>query len=360
MRLRMEACEEIKTFDIDGTRLRYNPMFAASLPDEELAAVLAHEVMHCALLHCYRRANRDPKLWNQACDYAINGQLVSAGFKLPADCLIDPQFSDLAADIIYARLNKQPEPDDSGQPQPQPGPGEAQPDQSSEPATGSMQDAPPVPQPGDNHASDWEIATEQANAVARGAGKMPGGIEENIDAARKCVEDWRAILREFVEYTVPSDYSWTKPNRRHVANGVYLPGMTRENLGHVAIAIDTSGSIDSRLLAAFSAELNAIMSEAKPDRVTVLYCDTQVNRIDEFGPDEEVSMHAVGRGGTAFCPIFDKIAQWGELPVCLIYFTDLDSNDKPSEPEYPVLWATGLSVTDIGPFGQTVRIAEHV
>jgi predicted metal-dependent peptidase len=206
--------------------------------------------------------------------------------------------------------------------------------------------------------ADWKIAVESVTNVCKGAGKVPGGFEELIKANGKNVADWRAILREFVEQTVPSDYSWASPNRRHIANGVYLPGVTQENLGHVAIAIDTSGSIDSGLLASFCTELNSIVQEAKPDRVSVIYCDSRVHRTDEFGQDEAIEMKATGRGGTAFRPVFESVSKWDSPPVCLIYFTDLDSSDVPSEPEYPVLWATSECVTGNGPFGRTVRISE--
>jgi predicted metal-dependent peptidase len=78
--------------------------------------------------------------------------------------------------------------------------------------------------------------------------KLPAGMAELVKESRKDVADWKAILRELIEQTVPSDYSWLTPNRRHIADGLYLPGMTKENLGHVAIAVDTSGSIDTELL----------------------------------------------------------------------------------------------------------------
>jgi predicted metal-dependent peptidase len=349
MRLRIVENPAIETFDVDGTTMRYNPAFVDTLPDDELQTVIAHEVMHCALLHPFRRAQRDMEDWNKACDYAINGQLVAAGFKLPEGGLIDPQYDGLSADVIYARLGKKPK-DNNGAGGAKPGMGDVQ--DAPKPGGAGADGTPPMSE------SDWKIATEQANAVAKAAGKMPGGIEENIDAANKPVEDWHAILREFVEHTVPKDYSWTSPNRRHVANGIYLPGMTKENLGHIVVAVDTSGSIDTRLLQVFSAELNAIALEAKPERVTVVYCDTGVNRVEEFGPDEEIRMQAVGRGGTAFQPVFDQVATWPEEPACLIYFTDLDG-PAPQEPTYPVLWATSLSVTGDGPFGRTVRVTEH-
>jgi len=344
MRLAIVEEPSIQTFDVDGTTMRYNPVFADSLSDAEITAVIAHEVMHCALLHMYRRGTRDAQQWNEATDYAINSELVKSGFKLPQGALLDSQYAGLSADVIYARLGKKPQ---------------NNPQQS----TGSVLDAPVAsPNAGNGQStamseSDWKIAAEQATAVSKARGDMLGGIETAIKSARKDVADWKTILREFVEHTTPSDYSWLHPNRRYVAQGIYLPGVTRENLGHVAIAVDTSGSIDESLLASFSTELNGILGEAKPERVTVLYCDTKVNRVEEYTQDEEINMRAVGRGGTRFTPVFEAIAQWEVPPVCLIYFTDLDG-DNPSEPDYPTLWVTSLAVTGNGPFGQTVRIAD--
>lgn len=358
MRLQIAPDESIPSFRTDGTRLQYNPKFAEQFTDPELTAIVAHEVMHCALLHPYRRGNRDLKEWNKACDFAINSELVRAGMKLPADVLIDPQYDGLSAEVIYAQLAKQQQQPDSNQGQP-----------GTEPSTGEVGDAPAESsrsvdaQPDTRQQvmteSDWKIATAQANDVAKGCGKLPGGVEAKVKQARASVADWRAILREFVEHTIPSDYSWTNPNRRHVANGVYLPGVTRENLGHLAVAIDTSGSIDEKLLAAFCSELNAIVNEARADGVTVIYCDAKVQRKEEFAQDEEITLTATGRGGTAFQPVFDEVSTWDNSPVCLIYFTDLDSSDTPAEPDYPVLWATDLSVTKTGPFGQTVRITNE-
>jgi predicted metal-dependent peptidase len=39
----------------DGRRILFNPEFVHSLQPEELEAVLAHEVLHCALGHHPRR-----------------------------------------------------------------------------------------------------------------------------------------------------------------------------------------------------------------------------------------------------------------------------------------------------------------
>ena len=87
----------------DGARIVYNPAFVGELKPAELEGTLAHEVMHCALGHQCRRGERDPRLWNEAADLAINPILISNGFTLPAGALIDPAFTNLSAEEIYAR-----------------------------------------------------------------------------------------------------------------------------------------------------------------------------------------------------------------------------------------------------------------
>ena len=64
----------------------------------------------------------------------------------------------------------------------------------------------------------------------------------------------------------------------------------------------------------------------------------------------------MGGGGTRFQPAFDAIAETGEDPELVIYFTDLESADTPREPAYPVLWLTDLSTTAHAPWGRTVHI----
>src|SRR6478735_4929155 len=97
---------ELPTMATDGRRIVYDPAFVDELTPAELEAVLAHEVLHCALGHHCRRGVRDPQLWNEAADLAINPILIGNGFTLPAGALLDPGFHDLSAEEIYARLSE--------------------------------------------------------------------------------------------------------------------------------------------------------------------------------------------------------------------------------------------------------------
>ena len=72
-----------------------------SLTPEELEGVLAHEVLHCALAHHCRRGTREPRLWNEATDFAINPIVLKNGLALPADALIKDEYEGLSAEEIY-------------------------------------------------------------------------------------------------------------------------------------------------------------------------------------------------------------------------------------------------------------------
>ena len=94
----------VPTMATDGRRIVYNPTFVEELKSPELEGVLAHEVLHCALAHHCRRGQREPELWNEAADYAVNPILLASGVVLPAGVLVDPAFANLSAEEIYARL----------------------------------------------------------------------------------------------------------------------------------------------------------------------------------------------------------------------------------------------------------------
>ena len=65
-------------------------------------------------------------------------------------------------------------------------------------------------------ARDWQIAVGQAENVAKLAGRLPAGVTRSLEAAHAVDVDRRELLRRAWSETIPADYSWTRPNRRHV------------------------------------------------------------------------------------------------------------------------------------------------
>ena len=392
----------LPTMATDGSRIVYNPVFVDQLKPAELEGTLAHEVMHCALGHHCRRGERDPRLWNEAADLAINPILIANGFTLPAGALSDPGFANMSAEEIYARLlrksteggaapklspkqtnagggtdagshntrgsaasapnsgpSNQPTPSQTGQTM-----GESETPAPARPggfgevwdATGERgQKASPAEQRRQEH--EWSIAAEQALRSAKSSGHDPLGIERPLTESRQAQQDWRAILRDFVAAAAPSDYRWTPPNRRYIASGLYLPSVERRGLGEIVVAVDTSGSIGKGELEQFAGEMSAISEEAQPEAIHVVYCDAAVQSMQEFTASEPLLLEPKGGGGTDFRPAFEWVAKNDVSPVCLIYLTDLCCDSFPETPEYPVLWVTDSRRT--APFGETVRIGDE-
>jgi len=79
--LRDEVSNSVGTAGTDGKRIIWSPDWVATLSEDDLKFVMAHEAMHCALSHLWRRGDRDPNRWNIAADAVINDLLIEAGLK---------------------------------------------------------------------------------------------------------------------------------------------------------------------------------------------------------------------------------------------------------------------------------------
>jgi predicted metal-dependent peptidase len=368
---------EVPTMATNGRVIYYSPAFVDSLTPLELLGVLAHEVLHCALAHQCRRGSRKPRLWNVAADYAINPIVLQHGLSLPAGALINQEFDGLSAEQIYAKLMREGGADGQSQQQGQPDSagGSSQLPPQSQGGVGDGDDL-NVPRPGGfgevldasdeagspaseaeltRQANEWAIAAEQAMRTANSCGHESAGVERSLKEVRECRKDWRSILRDFIAATVATDYSWSPPNRRYVASGLYLPSIRREGVGKIVIGVDTSGSIGEEELKQFAGEISAISDQAQPELIHVVYCDAAVSSTEEFGPSEPITLEPKGGGGTDFRPVFDWVEKNDVEPVCLLYLTDLCCHGYPVvPPPYPVLWVTDSRRT--APFGETIKI----
>ena len=383
LQLETVMCEITKTIDTDGRQIRCNPAWLDTMPERQLQAALAHNVMHIAFEHPLRLQDRDPALANRAMDLAINPLLGEAGFDLPPDAPIDPAYADMPWERIYALLERQEsgdgeQADESGDTTPggsgvDAGAPSAQPHGQGDAGQGASGDASPAtcgevlplagdnggkPQPAEIREAEGKarVLLVQAAQAARRAGKLGAGLERLVKQQVQPATDWQAVLRRFVRERAQDGYSWSRPNRRHAWRGIILPSPWSQRLGEIVVAVDTSASIRERELAAFAAEAKAIFAEAKPAAVTVLHCDTQVRASRRFTTFDDFDIKAKGGGGTLFQPTFDWVAaEAAQPPVCLIYFTDLDPFDQPQDPGYPVLWAATAARTPPA-FGEVVRL----
>jgi len=368
MRLRLVQAPGIQTAATDGVRLWYEPSFIASLTDDELRGLLAHEVMHCVFLHHTRRGKRNPTVWNIAGDHLINLLLRQQNFILPNGALMDDRFSGMTVEQVYTILMDEFEKQggapgegtyqdpcggvqdfsgDDGQ-----GGDDAEEQDGASQGGAGQDDGDDQWKPGKQksasqaekaqQAHDWKIAVVQAAKVAKMEGKLPGGMDRYVEDLVTTQVDWRSVLQDWVSATSKTDYTWSRPNRRTISGGLYLPSMdSQDALGTLVLVMDTSGSISQRDINVFASELSAIL-EAYDVEVHVIYVDTEVANHQEFTSDDlPITLEPKGYGGTDFVPGFDWVQDQGIRPTGLIYFTDLEcSSYPPYTPEYPVLWVT--------------------
>jgi predicted metal-dependent peptidase len=355
LRLQPYVDWQIETIATDGKSLHYCPTFVTGLSPDELVGVLAHEAMHCALAHPFRRGSRDPEQWNIACDLAINPLLVQAGIVLPRNRLMPGEGTHASfepfksADEYYCLLSQPPLSSPTNEQESSAGADPGGCGQVIDP----KQDDPASQQ---QHEADWKVALVQAQQAAHGRGELPQGLGRTVQQIVHPPADWRCLLRAFVAQQAKNDYSWLRPNRRLLVQGLYLPGVHSEELGEVVLAVDTSGSISEELLNRFAVEVNAVL-EAYDCTLTVLYHDTDIQAIQTWtSVDGPLQLTPVGGGGTNHGCVFEWLEQSAVTPACVICLTDLETTFPDTTPPYPVLWAvTGSS--DQAPFGMVVPLS---
>ena len=60
----------------DGRRYFWNPKWIIKQHKLGLRLICAHEALHSIYMHAQRRGSRNPKLWNIAVDYIVNGAIM--------------------------------------------------------------------------------------------------------------------------------------------------------------------------------------------------------------------------------------------------------------------------------------------
>lgn len=338
--MNLELVEDvtISTLCVSRSRVRYNPVFIRTLSPGQIKTALGHEVGHCVYDSLGRRGEKDPRGWNIATDYTINEMLDKAGFEHIDNWLLNKAYYDMSADHIYTLLPK----DKNGN---HPGTGED---------GGSLDDTDESAGPDDMSTTDWKIAVVQAANEARTQGKLPATLERFVEEITNPQVDWRSYFQRWFTERSKDDYSWTRPNRRMMQYGLILPSLYSESMGTAVFFVDTSGSIDQATLDAFGSEVSAAHSATRPSKLYVVYCDSEINHIDEFGPNDELAFKLHGGGGTDFRPPFAWVEEKGINPSVGVYLTDLYGPAPDKAPSYPFLWCCTTDLT--GPFGDTIKV----
>jgi len=174
-------------------------------------------------------------------------------------------------------------------------------------------------------------------ASAAGAGNVPAGVQRLIKEMTESKMNWRELLRQQIQSTIKSDYTFARPSRKGWHTGAILPGMNFQDTIDICVSLDMSGSIGNEQAADFLGEIKGIMDEYKDYKIKVWCFDTKVYNEQDFsadGGDDLTEYEIMGGGGTDFMANWHYMKENDIQPKKFIMFTDGYAWDSWGDPDY--------------------------
>ena len=337
-----------QTAAVDGRWIYWNRKFFEGLSLDETIFVLCHEVMHVVYDHFGRRSHRDPGYWNMAGDYVINAMLINEkigamptkpvpvkdgeGNTSQRVGLYDKRYEGWTSEAVYddlqrRKVKKQLTLDvhiEMGK--------DAQNSNGKKSNQG-------IPIEIDEEALKGireELKTKVLQAAQAGQGRLPAAIARLVDSLVEAKINWRDYIQQSIQSQLTSDYSWHRPNRRHMGADVIFPTLIKEDTIDVEITIDQSGSISAEMARDFLSEVHGITQQYNNFTIAVSTFDTRLYNRQEFNSeniDELLDYEPKGGGGTNINCVWDWLKKNNIEPKLLIVFTDLE-DDNHGDPNY--------------------------
>ena len=352
--------QEEPGFRVDGKKLSFGIQDLLSLYSRNPATVqrgYLHMLLHCLFVHLFRPGDADPRLWDLACDMAVE-QLIhqEAQLRLRQDnpvreeCFTQIGEAALSTEQMLKLLEKNSFPYTLEQ----------------------MEDAFRF----DSHAGwdasaspgvrrQWEQLLLNAAKNKTGKGKRGSVSNSGTETASMSVPskfDYRRFLQRFTfpreeaELDPESfDYIFYNFGMEHYGNMPLIEPLEYKEvrlLEELVIAIDTSGSCSAETVGQFLAETYAILARRENffRKMTVyfLQCDCLIQDVTLIQSREdwlayEKKIQIRGRGGTDFGPVFayvEKLREEKKLKNlrALLYFTDGDGAYPSQPPDYETVF----------------------
>lgn len=333
---------EVPTARTNGIDCEYGEKFIVKQPDAELRGLILHENLHKTFQHMFlwkHLYEQNARVANMACDYVINLIIddldrATHGFiKLPEGGLLDQKYRGMSSQDVFDKLME----DGEGEGGSGSGSGEGSGLDDHDWSSGDKMSQEEIEQV----TRDIDQAIRQGQMMA---GKLGGQQSRELAKLMEPKVDWREQLREFVSSTSSGkDIStWQRVNRRWLQHDMYMPSTISESIGRIVVAVDTSGSIGNIELAEFLSEVQAIAANTMPEKIDLIYWDTEVARHEVYAQDQldklADSTKPAGGGGTCV-ECVPKYMQANQIkPECVIVLTDGCLYGGWGTWSVPVLW----------------------
>ena len=326
----------------DGRRLYVSPDFLKYSPGER-AAIIIHELWHIITKDPFKGVDKDHDLWNIVTDIINNDSidkqhLEKYGIALPEGVLRDPNLAGMIKEQAYDYLsdlcNKQGYFYIMGNKFNCMGSGKAFVD---------IKDI----IPNDNLADELEtqrrlLESEREYEKLTGQGSW---LRDFLGRDAQVKLPWQTIVQQYLKKLAAVDYTWMPPKQIYgvTKEPLIILGQNAKSL-KLAIAVDTSRSVNDDELSMFLAEMRRLIS--------VIWFNLSFSGVLMLTTDEvyysqpippiptKVSViEKLENGGTDFRPAFNLIKEKYHDNIDLfIYFTDGYGHYPENPPRYSVLW----------------------
>jgi len=372
--------DEVPTACTDGINTYYGREFLNGLTVEETAGLALHENLHKLLKHIGRHKDlneKDPMLANVAMDFVVNDIIMNLKDKtlcaLPQGGLYDPMFHDWSVRQVFDYLWKEREKQVK----------DLKGNQSNGNKPNGLQKR---GEPLDKHdykgkqgkdgKGGSELTPEQQRELERKINEslQQGGIlagKFGVDIPRTIKQEmepeiaWEDVLDDFWTGIMRGmdEFTYSRLNRRRLADDLYLPSSYSETIGQMVFAIDTSGSIDNAEISRVAARISSLCEVYPPESIIVLWWDTKVHAEQRFESTDYNNiaklLKPVGGGGTRVSCVSEYMNKQNINPDGVIVFTDGHVEDTIKwEVPCPTLWLVTSSESFKPPHGRKVMVKQ--
>jgi predicted metal-dependent peptidase len=360
--------------------------------DEDVAFGYVHEAVHLLRRHAQQceAEGYDPKLWNIACDAAINDDLLWTSLRPLATDVLPHQISHKGKPmprglterayyraLVQEKANPSSKAADGQGQSSGPGAGDA-PDPWDSGIPGVTTDQAPIKgRPGSGQCggiagnpfefeeadmtagdvegmSPFELAKVRQKTAIKirehvlSAGLLPGSwavwAEEELGTSQvSWQQELRFVLSRMTERSPGvDDYARRGIARRQWGLELVLDGpapllySTVSYQGDLVIVVDTSGSMNS-VASETLTEVKGILDTIRAN-FTFMSCDAAVQAQGEVSSWTDALKLIKGGGGTSFIPAFEAVDKLSRRPQGVIVLTDGYGPAPAAAPAYPVVW----------------------
>jgi predicted metal-dependent peptidase len=199
---------------------------------------------------------------------------------------------------------------------------------------------------------------QEAVDAGERAGKLPSTFKKEFAELQKPKVDWRDLVGRWMEGRSTSDWSLSRPKQ---TGSIMMPRLDSETFGKIALAIDSSGSVDKEQMAQAITELFGALEvyedEGMEQTITTMFTDTVVHGCFELSDPSDLDPPE-GGGGTDFKEAFKAIDALEDQPLGAVVITDgwVDIS-KEEEPSCDVVWIVTEGYSSQAftpPFGEVI------